>query len=104
MFRSGRIATQPDVPSTNEFGVAGLDFPVWLGYLAPKGVPADIVGKLNASIRKATADAGIRARLSPLGLEMPNDATNNPAGFKAFIQSEIDRWVPLIKSAGLQLD
>lgn len=104
VFRSGRIATQPDVPSTNEFGVAGLDFPVWLGYLAPKGVPADIVGKLNAAIRKATADAGIRARLSPLGLEMPNDATNNPAGFKAFIQSEIDRWVPLIKSAGLQLD
>lgn len=104
VFRSGRIATLPDVPSTNEFGVAGLDFPVWLGYLAPKGVPAEIVARLNGSIRKATADAGIRARLSPLGLEMPAEATNNPAGFRNFIASEIDRWVPLIKGAGLQLD
>lgn len=104
VFRSARIATLPDVPSTNEFGVPGLDFPVWLGYLAPKGVRAEIVQKLNASIRKATADAAIRARLSPLGLEMPNDATNTPEGFKAFIRSEIDRWVPLIRSAGLQLD
>ncbi|KAF0227110.1 MAG: hypothetical protein FD175_2872 [Beijerinckiaceae bacterium] len=104
VFRSARIATLPEVPSTNEFGVAGLDFPVWLGYLAPKGTPVDIVGRLNASIRKATADPTLRARLSPLGLEMPNDATNNPVGFKAFIQSEIDRWVPLIKGAGLQLD
>ncbi len=104
VFRSERVSTLKDVPSTNEFGVQGLDFPVWLGLLAPKGTPPEIVGKLNASIRKATADAGIRARLSPLGLEIPNEATNTPVAFKAFIQSEIDRWVPLIKGAGLQLD
>jgi tripartite-type tricarboxylate transporter receptor subunit TctC len=37
VFRSARISTLPDVPSTNEFGIDGLDFPVWLGFLAPKG-------------------------------------------------------------------
>ncbi|MGL5361760.1 MAG: Bug family tripartite tricarboxylate transporter substrate binding protein [Bosea sp. (in: a-proteobacteria)] len=104
VFRSARIATLPDVPSTNEFGVQGLDFPVWLGYLAPKGTPAPVIQRFSDAIRKATADAGLRQRLAPLGLEMPNDATNTPAGFKAFIQSEIDRWVPVIKQAGLQLD
>jgi tripartite-type tricarboxylate transporter receptor subunit TctC len=104
VFRSKRIATMPNVPSTNEFGVAGLDFPVWLGYLSPRGVPAEVVAKFNAAIVKATADPGIRQRMQPLGLEMPDAASNTPAGFKAFIQSEIDRWVPVIKQAGLQID
>jgi tripartite-type tricarboxylate transporter receptor subunit TctC len=104
VFRSARIATLPDVPSTNEFGVEGLDFPVWLGFLAPKGTPRPIVEKLNASIRKATKDPALRERVAPLGLEMPDDAMNTPDGFRAFIQKEIDRWVPLIRQAGLTLD
>jgi tripartite-type tricarboxylate transporter receptor subunit TctC len=51
-FRSARISILPEVPSTNEFGVDGLDFPVWLGFLAPKRTPQPIVELLNASIRK----------------------------------------------------
>jgi tripartite-type tricarboxylate transporter receptor subunit TctC len=104
VFRSARISTLPEVPSANEFGVDGLDFPVWLGFLAPKGTPQPVVGKLNASIRKATQDATLRARLAPLGLEMPEDAKNTPNGFRDFIQSESDRWVPLIQKAGLAID
>jgi tripartite-type tricarboxylate transporter receptor subunit TctC len=92
------------VPSTNEFGVDGLDFPVWLGFLAPKGTPQPIVERLNASIRKATRDATMRARLAPLGLEMPEEATNTPNGFRDYVQSEINRWVPLIQKAGLTID
>jgi hypothetical protein len=46
----------------------------------------------------------LRARLAPLGLEMPEDAKNTPNGFRSFIQSEIDRWVPLIHKAGLTID
>lgn len=101
VFRSARISTLPDVPSTNEFGVQGLDFPVWLGFLAPKGTPAPIVQRLNTSIRKAARDPGMRERLAPLGLEMPDDAANTPDGFRGFIQGEIDRWAPVIKEAGL---
>ena len=104
VFRSARISTLPEVPSTNEFGVDGLDFPVWLGFLAPKGTPQPIVERLNASIRKATQDTTLRARLAPLGLEMPVDATNTPTGFRNYIQSEIDRWVPLIQKAGLTIE
>jgi tripartite-type tricarboxylate transporter receptor subunit TctC len=104
VFRSARISTMPEVPSTNEFGVDGLDFPVWLGFLAPKGTPQPIVERLNASIRKATQDATLRARLAPLGLEMPEEATNTPTGFRNYVQSEINRWVPLIQKAGLTID
>ncbi len=104
VFRSARVPSLPDVPSTNEFGVEGLDFPVWLGFLAPKGTPRPIVERLNASIRKATRDAALRERVAPLGLQMPEDGTNTPEGFRAFIGKEIDRWVPLIRQAGLTLD
>jgi tripartite-type tricarboxylate transporter receptor subunit TctC len=62
------------------------------------------VERLSASIRKATQDATLRARLAPLGLEMPEDTTNTPKGFRGFIQSEINRWVPLIQKAGLTID
>lgn len=104
VFRSARIATLPHVPSTNEFGVQGLDFPVWLGFLAPKGTPRPIVDRLNASIRRAARDPQLRQRLAPLGLEAPDEAMNTPDGFRAFIQREIDRWVPVIRQAGLALD
>jgi putative tricarboxylic transport membrane protein len=55
-------------------------------------------------VTTATQDATLRARLAPLGLEMPEDAKNTPNGFRSFIQSEIDRWVPLIHKAGLTID
>jgi tripartite-type tricarboxylate transporter receptor subunit TctC len=62
------------------------------------------VERLNASIRKATQDATLRARLAPLGLEMPDEATNTPTGFRNYVQSEINRWVPLIQKAGLTIE
>ena len=46
----------------------------------------------------------MRARLAPLGLEMPQDATNTPTGFRNYVQSEINRWVHLIQKAGLTID
>jgi hypothetical protein len=43
-------------------------------------------------------------RAVPLGLEMPQDATNTPTGFRDYVQSEINRWVPLIQKAGLTIE
>ena len=104
VFRTTRVAALPSIPSTDEFGVPGLDFAVWAGFLAPKGTPREIVDKLNTSIRKANADKGLRDSMAPLGVEAPDDAKNTPAGFRDFIKTEIERWVPLMKNAGMQLD
>ena len=70
----------------------------------PGGTPRPIVEKLNAAIRKAPKDPALRERAAPLGLEMPDDAMNTPDGFRAFIQSGIDRWVPVIREARLTLN
>lgn len=104
VLRSTRVASLPDIPATGEFGAVGLDFAVWAGFLAPKGTPKDIVDKLNASIRKANADKSLRDGIVPFGLELAEDARNTPSGFRDFIKAEIDRWVPLMASAGMQLD
>ena len=104
VFRTTRVAALPSIPSTDEFGVPGLDFAVWAGFLAPKGTPKEIVDKLNTSIRKANADKSLRDSMAPLGVEAPDDAKNTPAGFRDFIKTEIERWVPLMKNAGMQLD
>lgn len=100
VFRNARVSTFPDIPATSEFGIPGLDFKAWIGLLAPKGTPADVVDTLNASVRKANADRDMRAGMAPLGLEPWEDGKNTPAQFRQFIAAEIERWVPLIKDAG----
>lgn len=104
VFRNARIASLSDIPSPSEFGVQGLDYAIWAGFFGPKGMPKDIVDKLNASIRKANADKAIREAVTPLGLEPPNDAKNTPSGCRDFVKAEIDRWVPLMRQAGMQID
>jgi tripartite-type tricarboxylate transporter receptor subunit TctC len=59
-----RSASMPDIPSTGESGVPGLNIAGWFGFYAPKGTPADVIGKLNAASVKALADPQVKARFA----------------------------------------
>src|SRR5262249_51910675 len=58
-----RLSSVPDVPTTEESGLAGFSFSNWVGIFAPKGTPKDIIGKLNAAVASTLADPRIRERL-----------------------------------------
>jgi tripartite-type tricarboxylate transporter receptor subunit TctC len=60
----------PDVPTIDEAGVPGLHFPFWHGMWAPKGVPADVLARLNAAVVAALADPTLRKRFNDLGHEV----------------------------------
>jgi len=81
---SHRLATAPDIPTTDEAGLPGFYFTFWHALWAPKGTPKDIVAKLNDAARKALQDPTIRKRLEDLSNEVfPSDQLT-PEALAAF--------------------
>ena len=94
-----RNPTLPDVPTTGEAGVKGADSPLWFGVWGPAGMPADLVNKINADVRKALADPTVKERLANGGNETLD---MSPQEFARFVRSEIDVYQKVIKDAGIK--
>ncbi|MGB6861922.1 MAG: tripartite tricarboxylate transporter substrate-binding protein, partial [Pseudolabrys sp.] len=73
----------------------------WFGFWAPKGTPKDIIAKLNAAMIEALADPAVKARFTELGLDVAPRELQTPEGLAAFQKTEIDKWWPIIKDAGI---
>lgn len=94
-----RNPQMPDVPTTGEAGVKGADSPLWFGVWAPAGTPADVVAKVNADVRRALADAGVKEKLANLG----NDAMDmSPQEFAKFVRDEIETYGRVVRGAGIK--
>jgi len=98
-----RSEAMPDVPTSAEGGLPAFKVIVWNAMFAPKGTPPDVVAKLNAALRAALADAGVRGKLQELGAEIPAPELQTSDGLKTFVGAEIDRWSPIIKAAGVTI-
>ena len=95
-----RSAVLPDVPTVSEAGVPGYEATIWLGIMAPKGTPQDIIDRLNAEITKIMAKPAIReawAKQGAVPMTMP------PAEFDAFLRRDIDKWAKVIQQAGIKV-
>src|SRR6266700_1548387 len=96
-----RSASMPDIPTADETGVPGLYMSGWFGFFAPKGTPKDVIAKLNAAAIEALADPAIQKRFVELGLDVAPREQQTPEGLAAFQKAEIDKWWPIIKTAGI---
>ena len=95
-----RVASLPDVPTIGET-VPGYEVSVWFGISGPKGMPPDIVAKLNAAVNAVLANPKIKGRFHDLGGEvMPM----SPAEFGKLIADETAKWAKVVKSAGLKVE
>ena len=65
-----RLVHAPDTPTFSEMGLHSVSFSGWVAMFAPKNVPQEIIGKLNAAAVDALADQGVRSRLADLGFEV----------------------------------
>ena len=95
-----RFPTAPDLPTVAESGVPGFDVSSWYALFVPAKTPPDVVRKINADTVAALADAGVRARLEPLGVLV---ASSTPQELAALLKSEMDKWGPVIKAAGITI-
>jgi tripartite-type tricarboxylate transporter receptor subunit TctC len=97
-----RAPALADTPTLDEQGLKGFDCYVWFGLFAPAKTPPAIVQKLNNALNVALNDPTIAARLKSMSVEMLPHTT--PAAFAAYVKAEHDKWVPLVKASGAQLD
>lgn len=93
----------PDVPTFDEAGVPGLQFPFWHAMWAPKGTPKDAIAKLSAAALDALADPVVRKRLSDVGHEIPPREQLTPEALAAHHKEELAKWTPIIKSANVKV-
>jgi tripartite-type tricarboxylate transporter receptor subunit TctC len=94
----------PGVPTTAQGGLPEFQVSAWNGFLAPKGTPKPIIDRLSDALDKALDDEATRKRMLVLGCDIPEKSRRGPAPFLALIKSEIDRWSPIIKAAGVQIN
>ena len=97
-----RSAVAPEIPTVDEAGLPGFYASTWRGMWAPRGTPREVIVKLNSAVVDALADATFRKRLSEMGEDIPTRDQQTPEALSAFQKSEIDRWWPIIKAAGIK--
>jgi tripartite-type tricarboxylate transporter receptor subunit TctC len=99
-----RIKALPDALTLNESGLKDFEVIVWHGVYAPKGTPAAVIDKVGASIRASLKDPAFTARMAELGAEIVPESKQSPEGLRTWLQSEINKWGPVIRSAGVYAD
>jgi len=96
-----RVRATPEIPTIAESGVPGFDVFSWFGFFVPAKTPQDVIAKINADTRDALVYPQVKTRFEELGAD-PKGST--PAELAAFLQSEIDKWGPVIRDAQIKLD
>lgn len=74
----------------------------WHMVLAPKDAPEAVVGQLNAAINKALSDQAVQKRLEDLTMQVRADST--PEGAAQWLRSEMAKWEPIVRDAGIKVD
>ena len=96
-----RSEVMPDVPTIHESGVPGYEATIWLGLMAPKGTPQDIVHKLNEAVSRIVSQPEVRQLWTKQGA-VPLVMT--PEAFEKYTREDIAKWARVIKSAGIKAD
>jgi tripartite-type tricarboxylate transporter receptor subunit TctC len=96
-----RAPSIPNVPSANEAGEPDLQTVAWTALFMPKGTPASIIARINGAVQKALEDPMTSKRLAELGADIPPPGERSPQALGQLVKSEVDKWVPLIKSSGI---
>jgi tripartite-type tricarboxylate transporter receptor subunit TctC len=94
-----RSAQMPDVPTMTESGVPGLEIDSWIGLFAPAKTPPAAIARLQQAIAQAAPE--LKPRFEASGGELMEVA---PDKLDAFVRAEYDKWIKVIRDAGISLD
>jgi len=99
-----RVPIIPDLATTGEQGLPGVEASVWNAFFLPKGTPEPIVRKLNKAMRDMLDNQAVRARLEELGLEIMPPEKRSPDYLAKLLAEDIERWRKVIVTAGITTD
>jgi tripartite-type tricarboxylate transporter receptor subunit TctC len=96
-----RLTQLPNVPTFKEVGLEPVNRMAYYGILGPKGMPRDVVDKINAAVRKVLEDPSVRKRIEDTGSLIIG---NTPAQFADQIKAEFDVYKKVVSEQKLKLD
>ena len=96
-----RLAQLPNVPTFKEVGLEPVNRMAFYGIYGPKGLPREVVDKVNAGVRKALEDPAVKKRIEDTGSII---IANTPEQFTAQIKAEFEVYQKVVESAKLKLD
>jgi tripartite-type tricarboxylate transporter receptor subunit TctC len=103
MATTGKVRSSvlPNVPTLSEAGVVGYEAVIWLGLMAPKGTPPEIVKRLNAEVVKIVSKPEVREEWAKQGAAA---MTMNPDEFARYVNEDIVKWERIVKISGAKPD
>jgi tripartite-type tricarboxylate transporter receptor subunit TctC len=96
-----RMALLPEVPTMVEAGFAGFVVTQWNGVVIPAGTPGSLVARLQGEIARALRHPEVSSRVASDGTEV---VASTPREFGAFLRSEHETWLRVVKQAGIRGD
>jgi len=96
-----RLAVLPDVPTFKELGLEPVNRMAYYGITGPKGLPLEVVEKINAGVKKALEDPAVRKRIADTGSLI---VANTPEQFTAQIKAEYEVYKKVVDTAKLKLE
>ena len=96
-----RLASMPNVPTFAELGLPAVNRMAYYGIYGPKGLPKDVVDKVNAAVRKALEDPAVKKRIEDTGSFIIG---NSPEQFAQQMAEELAVYQKVVADAKLKLD
>ncbi len=104
MMAKTRSPVLPNVPTGAEQGVANFEAYTWNAIFMPKGVPADVLKKVNEAAVAAMDSPAVKEKLQAIGANIVPPNQRTPEYLGSFVESEIKKWEAPIKASGVQVD
>jgi tripartite-type tricarboxylate transporter receptor subunit TctC len=98
---AARVPAAPDVPTIAEAGLQGYDTSSWFAFFVPAKTPPEIVRKIQTDTVAVMAEPAIKSKLDQLGVVI---AGSTPEELAAHLKSEMDKWAPVIRAAGIKVN
>ena len=99
-----RVPAAPQIPTMEEAGLAHFNFTYWAGLFAPRGTPAEVIAKISSAVAATFNEPKMREKLTGQGFEVPATAQMTPQALASLQKSEIAKWWPIIKEAGIKAE
>jgi len=98
-----RLSVLPDVPTLAEAGLGAIEVQDWVGFVVPKGTPADVRQRLHQAFAAAYADPQVRAKLEENTM-LAAQPPLGPEAFGAFLARDVAKWEKTIREAGIKAE